>query len=82
MVILVIIMTSLTAVLVSASHTEVDTNTRFQAQQNDRTGLDKLRREIHFASAVTDTNGNSLTVGTANSAVTVTLPRSARRAPA
>jgi hypothetical protein len=50
MVILVIIMTSLTAVLVSASHTEVDTNKRFQAQQNDRTGLDKLRREIHCAS--------------------------------
>jgi hypothetical protein len=74
MVILVIIMTSLTAVLVSASHTEVDTNKRFQAQQNDRTGLDKLRREIHCASAVTDTNGNSLTVGTAYSAVTVTLP--------
>jgi prepilin-type N-terminal cleavage/methylation domain-containing protein len=74
MVILVIVMTSLTAVLVSASHTEVDTNKRFQAQQNDRTGLDKLRREIHCASAVTDTNGNSLTAGTAYSAVTVTLP--------
>jgi prepilin-type N-terminal cleavage/methylation domain-containing protein len=74
MVILVIIMTSLTAVLVSASHTEVDTNKRFTAQENDRTGLGTLRRDIHCANAVTDTNGNSLTVGAAYSAITVTLP--------
>ena len=41
MVILTIIMASLTSVLVSASHTEIDVNKRFQAQQNDRTGLDE-----------------------------------------
>jgi prepilin-type N-terminal cleavage/methylation domain-containing protein len=74
MVILTIIMATLTSVLVSASHTEIDTNKRFQAQQNDRTGLDKLRREIHCANAVTDTSGNSLTPGTAYNAITVTLP--------
>jgi prepilin-type N-terminal cleavage/methylation domain-containing protein len=74
MVILTIIMATLTSVLVSASHTEIDVNKRFQAQQNDRTGLDKIRREVHCASAVTDTSGNSLTVGTAYNAVTVTLP--------
>jgi hypothetical protein len=73
MVILVIVVTSLTSVLVSASHTGVDTNKRFQAQLTDRTGLDKLRREIHCANAVTDTNGTSLTTGTAYSAITVTL---------
>lgn len=74
MVILTIIMASLTSVLVSASHTEIDVNKRFQAQENDRTGLDKLRREIHCANAVTDTSGNSLTPGTAYNAITVTLP--------
>ena len=74
MVILTIIMASLTSVLVSASHTEIDVNKRFQAQQNDRTGLDKIRREVHCASAVTDTSGNSLTAGTAYNAITVTLP--------
>jgi prepilin-type N-terminal cleavage/methylation domain-containing protein len=73
MVILVIVVTSLTSVLVSASHTEVDTNKRFQAQLTDRTGLDKLRSEIHCANAVTDTNRTSLTAGTARSAITVML---------
>jgi prepilin-type N-terminal cleavage/methylation domain-containing protein len=75
MVILTIIMASLTSVLVSASHTEIDVNKRFQAQQNDRTGLDKIRREVHCASAVTQTDGTTtLTPGTAYSAITVTLP--------
>jgi prepilin-type N-terminal cleavage/methylation domain-containing protein len=74
MVILTIIMATLTSVLVSASHTEIDVNKRFQAQQNDRTGLDKVRREIHCGNAVTDTSGNSLTPGTAYNAITVTLP--------
>jgi prepilin-type N-terminal cleavage/methylation domain-containing protein len=73
MVILVIVMTSLTSVLVSASHTEIDLNKRFQAQVNDRTGLVTLRHEIHCANAVTDTSGSSLTPGTAYSAITVTL---------
>jgi prepilin-type N-terminal cleavage/methylation domain-containing protein len=76
MVILVIIVTSLTSVLVSASHTEIDTNKRFQAQVNDRTGLVTLRREIHCASAVTQSDAGTtvLTPGTAYSAITVTLP--------
>jgi prepilin-type N-terminal cleavage/methylation domain-containing protein len=74
MVILVVVMTALTSVLVGASHTEVDTNKRFQAQLNDRTGLTRLRTEIHCASAVTDTSGSSLTPGTTYNAITVTLP--------
>jgi prepilin-type N-terminal cleavage/methylation domain-containing protein len=76
MFILVIIVTSLTSVLVSASHTEIDTNKRFQAQLNDRTGLVTLRREIHCASAVTqdDSLASPLNPGTAYSAITVTLP--------
>lgn len=80
MVILTIIMATLTSVLVSASHTEIDTNKRFQAQQNDRTGLDKLRREIHCANAITQAdgsgtaNGTPLVAGTAYGAITLTLP--------
>ncbi len=75
MVILTIIMASLTSVLVGASHTEIDVNKRFQAQENDRTGLGVLRREIHCASAVTQTDGTtSLVAGTSYSAITVTLP--------
>jgi prepilin-type N-terminal cleavage/methylation domain-containing protein len=73
MILLLIIMASLTSVLVSASHTEIDTNLRFQAQELDRTGLDKVRREIHCANAVTQTSGSDLTAGTAYSAITVTL---------
>jgi len=75
MVILAIIVTSLTSLLVSASHTEADTNKRFQAQENDRTGLGTLRRDIHCANAVTQTDGATLLVaGTAYSAITLTLP--------
>jgi prepilin-type N-terminal cleavage/methylation domain-containing protein len=73
MVILVIIVTSLTSVLVSASHTELDANKRFQAQLSDRTGLDKIRREIHCATAVTQTSGSSLNPGTNYTAITVKL---------
>jgi len=73
MVLLTIIVASLASVLVSATRTELDTNKRFQAQEQDRTGLDKLRREIHGACAVTDTNGSSLTAGTQYSAITVAL---------
>jgi prepilin-type N-terminal cleavage/methylation domain-containing protein len=73
MFILVVVVTSLTSVLVTASHNEIDANKRFQAQLNDRTGLDKLRREIHCANAVTQTSGSALTAGTAYNAITVTL---------
>ena len=47
--------------LVSASKSEVDAGKRFQVQVQDRTALDKLRRELHCASSVTDTSGNALT---------------------
>jgi prepilin-type N-terminal cleavage/methylation domain-containing protein len=73
MFIMVLVVTSLTTVLVGASHAQLDADTRFQAQLTDRTGLDKIRREIHCASAVTDTNGSGLTAGAAYSAITVTL---------
>ena len=73
MFILTIVVASLTTVLIGASHAQLDTDRRFQAQLTDRTGLDKIKREIHCANAVTDTSGAGLTAGTAYSAITVTL---------
>jgi Tfp pilus assembly protein PilW len=74
MVILLIVVASLSAVLVSATHTEVDANNRFQAQEQARTGLAQLVRELHCASAVTQTSGSALAAGTSYNAITATLP--------
>jgi prepilin-type N-terminal cleavage/methylation domain-containing protein len=74
MVILLIVIASLASVLVSATHTEVDANNRFQAQEQGRTSFEKLRRELHCASTVTQTSGTALNPGTAYNAITATLP--------
>jgi len=71
--ILLIVVGSLASVLVSASKSEVDAGKRFQVQVQDRTALDKLRRELHCASSVTDTSGNALTAGTAYTAIDTQL---------
>jgi prepilin-type N-terminal cleavage/methylation domain-containing protein len=65
-VILAVVLGALTVVFVSAMNAEVDMNRRFQAQQEARLAVDKMRREIHCASAVTPTG--------AASSITVTLP--------
>jgi prepilin-type N-terminal cleavage/methylation domain-containing protein len=51
--ILGIVLGALTQLFVSASTAQVEMTRRFEAQQNMRLALDKLRREIHCASAVT-----------------------------
>lgn len=51
MVILVIVLGSLTTVFVSGSSAEAGLNRRFQAQQNARLGLDRIRTDIHCATA-------------------------------
>jgi prepilin-type N-terminal cleavage/methylation domain-containing protein len=66
MAILGIVMASLTTVFVRASNAEVDMNRRFQAQENARLAMDKLRREIHCASAVSPSG--------ASSSITLTIP--------
>jgi prepilin-type N-terminal cleavage/methylation domain-containing protein len=73
MSILVVVITALASVLITASRNELDANRRFQAQAQARAGLDQLRRELHCATTVTDTSGNSLTAGTAYSAITANL---------
>jgi prepilin-type N-terminal cleavage/methylation domain-containing protein len=55
MSILAIVLTALTTLFVSASRAQLDLSNRFQAQQNARLALDKLRREIHCAKEVTGT---------------------------
>jgi prepilin-type N-terminal cleavage/methylation domain-containing protein len=51
MVILVIVLGSLTTVFISGSSAEAGLNRRFQAQQNARMGLDRIRTDIHCATA-------------------------------
>ena len=52
MLIMSIVMTGITTVFVQGSNAELDMNNRFQAQTNARLGLDKIRKDIHCASAV------------------------------
>jgi prepilin-type N-terminal cleavage/methylation domain-containing protein len=51
MVILTIVMTGLTTVFLSGSNAEAQLNNSFQAQLQARTALDRLRYDIHCASA-------------------------------
>jgi len=64
--ILTIVISALTTVFVSASNGELDMNRRFQAQQNARLAMDKLRQEIHCATSVSPTGGSS--------SITITIP--------
>lgn len=57
---------ALTTVFVAATNAEFETNRRFQAQQSARVAVDKMRREVHCASAISPT-------GPAN-AISVTVP--------
>ena len=71
--ILLIVVGSLASVLVQSTTAEIDANNRFTAQVQDRTALDKIRRELHCASSVTQTSGTALTAGTAYNAITTQL---------
>jgi prepilin-type N-terminal cleavage/methylation domain-containing protein len=52
MMILLTVVTTITAALVSATNTEADQNNRFQTQQQARIALTKLTREIHCANTL------------------------------
>jgi prepilin-type N-terminal cleavage/methylation domain-containing protein len=71
MAIMSVVMTGVTTVFVSGSGAQLDANRRFQAQQDGRVALDKMRREIHCASsgAVTTVAGSPTTYK-----LTLTLP--------
>ena len=64
--ILSVVLGALTTVFVSASKGELDMNRRFQAQESARLAIDKLRREVHCASAVSPSG--------ASSSIVITIP--------
>jgi prepilin-type N-terminal cleavage/methylation domain-containing protein len=59
MSILSVVVGGLTALFVQGSNAEVDMNRRFQAQQSARVAMDKLRREVHCASAITPSGASA-----------------------
>jgi prepilin-type N-terminal cleavage/methylation domain-containing protein len=65
-VILGTVLGAVTALFVQASTAEVDMNRRFRAQQDARTAVDLMRREIHCASAIAPTG--------VSASISVTLP--------
>ncbi len=67
--ILGVVMTGLTTLFIQGSNAELDMNRRFQAQQNVRVALDKMRREIHCARSAATTGGTGPSTG-----VTLELP--------
>ena len=62
------VVTALVSLFTSGAKAELDMNRRFEAQQNARLALDRMRRELHCASGIT------ATPNTAVSSITVTLP--------
>jgi type II secretory pathway pseudopilin PulG len=69
----VMVVTALVTLFTSGARAEVDLNRRFEAQQNARLGLDKLRRELHCSSGVTDTSDAPLPL-TPVAVIKVALP--------
>ncbi len=62
MVILMIVLTAVTALFVSGSRAQVDLNERFTAQTEARVATDKIRQEVHCASGVTTASASSVTI--------------------
>ena len=62
MTILTVVMTGLTALFVQGSNAELDMNARFQAQEDARVALDRMRRDLHCGSAATSSSSTSITI--------------------
>jgi type II secretory pathway pseudopilin PulG len=75
MALMSIVAAALSSVIVAASNAEVRTNRNFQAQVQGRVALNKLRRELHCASAITvrNSSGSAVSAGTAGAQVAITL---------
>ena len=65
-----IVIGAVTTLFVQATSSEADLNSRFRAQLSARLALDRLRREIHCATAVTPTGPSST--------IALTLPSTCR----
>jgi len=68
MVILGLVLAGLTTMFQAGIRAEVRSNRDFQAQQSARLAMDRIRRELHCANAISAPNG------TAVATVSVTLP--------
>ena len=68
MAILGIVLVGITTMFSSGVRAEMRASREFQAQQNARLALDRIRRELHCASAISAANGVAV------STITVTLP--------
>ena len=64
MSILGVVMSALTALFVQASNAQIDMNGRFDAQSQARIALDRMRKDLHCASAATSSSSTSVTVST------------------
>ena len=62
MVLMSIVMAGVTTVFVSGSLAQAEQDRRFQAQQDSRLALDKIRRDIHCATDVTPYATNAVTI--------------------
>ena len=60
--ILLIVLGGISGIMVSGTRAEVDMNRRFQAQQEARIAVDKMRAEIHCASSLTLSSASSVTI--------------------
>ena len=61
MAIMGIVLAGLTQIFTSASKADIDMSNRFQAQQNTRLALDKLRTDVHCAYDVSPNTPNPWT---------------------
>ncbi|MDQ3858016.1 MAG: type II secretion system GspH family protein [Actinomycetota bacterium] len=71
MTIFLVVVTTLASSLVSGTSSGTDANRRFETQQNARLALERIRREVHCASAVSAVSG---TLPGPLTAVRVSLP--------
>jgi prepilin-type N-terminal cleavage/methylation domain-containing protein len=78
MSILGVVMTGLTTLFVQGSNAEVDMNARFQAQQDTRLALDRMRRDAHCASDVQIYWGGTLKSPTSPVTTTPVVPTTAQ----
>jgi prepilin-type N-terminal cleavage/methylation domain-containing protein len=70
MAILLVVLTAIASMLTSGTKAEIEMNHRFQAQQEARLAVDRMRREIHCSEGVTLSSASSITVALAASCPT------------
>lgn len=73
MTIFMTVVTALASLFTAGARAELDMNRRFEAQQNARLALDRLRRELHCSSGLTALDGSPLPA-TPVTAIKVSLP--------